>query len=553
MSTLKDKVKDALREGYSPQEIRDHLKGRYDKAIKGGYSVQEVDEFLGLAQTPAPSQEEAYQPPTIGAAAKSDLDRFIRGMGFGVTKALGGIPQLFGYNQPLPDPGDISGVGQIGKLAGQLAPTFATPAATLPRMIAMGAGTGLAQRREGESAPPPEVPGLTAAMGPDLPGVTPEAVKSAALGGAASGIVGGLTRGTSTLLGKLMNKIRNAEPLNEAERKLAQVAAEKYGIPLTPGMQTRSEFAKRMESQFHKVPGSGKLARKRSEAAQRGYTVAIAKEMGETKASSLDDTVRREARARIGGEFDRLIPQAHVEAGSPGEAALTKGLDAALQEYEALITPLQSGNIKGIIQGIKTQAASPEGLSGETIAATRSKLTKIGSRAKGVNSEYGRAALQIRDALDEAAKLSSPSEVAKGLETAQRQWAILKTIEPLARKSPEGLLSGPQVHSALTRRFDDLQKAGNMGELANIGRSFLQIPSTSGTAENMLTHSLITGYGVGQILEPATAASLLLLPKIGAHAWYQTPAWERIRRSGRGLEALGVRGAATATPEIARE
>jgi hypothetical protein len=112
-----------------------------------------------------------------------------------------------------------------------------------------------------------------------------------------------------------------------------------------------------------------------------------------------------------------------------------------------------------------------------------------------------------QDALER--NIADPATLER-LQTARREYAIGKAIEPMVAKSPNGDLSPAGLMQVVTATKDKKAmmargRGGDLGELAKIGQMFLKEPSSSGTTERAVAYGLIGG---GAAIDPTTAGTV---------------------------------------------
>ena len=272
---------------------------------------------------------------------------------------------------------------------------------------------------------------------------------------------------------------------------LANLARTKYGIPVSAMDMAPSNSVMRIgSSALDRLPFSGAGADKAAKMAawQRG----IAAEIGEPGQSALTPDVMSTARVRIGGMFDHVAQNTTLHLDPQFENDIINTVnqaDATLTEPEARLIRNQA------IQIAQKIDPATRTMDGDTYLALTKHNAPLNSLMNSENSNISNAARSLDDALDSALARSASPQDQQTLATARRQWAALKTIEPLAATSaPIGEISparlatrvNAQTHNGMAYGW-----GGNLGELAAIGKRFLVEPGSSNTAERMLT------YGAG--------------------------------------------------------
>jgi hypothetical protein len=117
------------------------------------------------------------------------------------------------------------------------------------------------------------------------------------------------------------------------------------------------------------------------------------------------------------------------------------------------------------------------------------KDTPLDRAMKSADPNVRHYAGQLREALDDAMERSAPPDVVHDLREARYQWAVMKAVEPLAKKAPTGDISPALLLGK--------SKGGNLEELGQIGQRFLKEPPSSGTSERLAVMKLGAGLAAG--------------------------------------------------------
>jgi hypothetical protein len=313
--------------------------------------------------------------------------------------------------------------------------------------------------------------------------------------------------------------------LPEETAQLAE-RARAMGIPVNTGQMSESPGVRFTSSALNKLPFSGAGAD--TAAIQAGVNRNVAKTIGED-AEKLTPKVMNTARLRIGGYFDTVANSTDLNA----DAALMTDIHAALNEaglviskgeYEPLIH-----NVQNILDKVDRNTGKISGAQYQALTKTNSPLDKL---TDSENSNVSFYANKIKSALDEALSRSAPPEMQDLLTTAKRQWASLKTIQPLVAKAPTGDISSSLLAGAVNRQTGNgmaFGRGGDLGEIARIGQKFLKEPPSSGTAERSLVYNALSGgAGAGGV------ASYLANPDV-----FHNPALLTGLATGVGVAGLG--------------
>ncbi len=444
---------------------------------------------------------EANQGPSLNPTdGMSGPQKFFAGMGKSLVDTGEGVGQLFGLvpeqqiaarrqqDQALMD----TGAGQFGNIVGQ-GLQIATP---IPAGAAIKATSwaGKAAPYVGAGARAGVFGGAQGVAG-DESRIT-RAGQSAALGVAGQGIAsaaGGLARGA----------ISRADPYTQQLAGKAKELGIKIGLPNV----SENPLVRTVASQLERLPfsGAGKQFRSNQEAVNR----EVGKAIGIPDAKRITPDVFADAKTRIGGEFNALsarnslsLSTQHVadvrdvveEAGRLGGAELGKSVRAWADDLFSRV------DADGVIPG----------------AAYKSFDSKIGKVmvSGGEKAHYlGNLREVVRNAMDSS--ISAGDRAA--WQSARKQWAALKTVEPLVAKSANGNIPPQQLMGRLNA--DNAGKSrmaagngGDLGDLARVSGRFLKDAPNSGTADRLLVNGAIGGslYGAQQQgwIDPSTAMML---------------------------------------------
>lgn len=278
--------------------------------------------------------------------------------------------------------------------------------------------------------------------------------------------------------------------------RLVQLANQKYGIPITGPQMSSSKLLQNTSSVLNGMPlsGGGAFLGRQQDQWLRGVSNTIGED-----ATRLTPDVMNAARQRIGSYYDQVAQNVPAIKMDP---QFFQDLHDTLNNANRYVnedgTKLLVKNAQDILQKIDptTGTISPQAYKGLTDTGT--PLDRL---TGGEDSNMANAASKLKDALDGALARSSPQESQDLLRTADRQYAALKTIQPLAAKAPTGEISPALLAGRVNAKTDNglaFGKGGDLGELARIGQRFLKEPGSSNTAERALVYGgLIGGGGVG--------------------------------------------------------
>jgi hypothetical protein len=362
------------------------------------------------------------------------------------------------------------------------------------------------------------LPGSAASKAAKLPAAAKYAV--AALSGAGFGetmpVAAGESRatnvGASALLGTAGQKVANVVESSGAKaaaaitpelRKIYEYAKSK-GIQLSPAQLSDSVFVKRMAHMLDRLPFSGAPAR--AAAQQEAGNTALAGLIGQ-KAKVVDQGTMAQAAHDLGQKFDKVF-----SAGTKLDTQFGHEITALQMEAEAQLDDTARRAVAGWMQRIKEQAKGgflpPHAL--------QSLDQQIRKAATG-GGDRQQIAQAFREALHENFGRNAPAGVKQAWDQARRQYATMKTLEPVVARNPEGVplqqLQGAVNASKAGRTARARGKDGELGQLASVGQR-IKGPHSSGTAENLQA----AGMGAGAITSLPLTLATLGLGGLGARA-----------------------------------
>jgi hypothetical protein len=392
----------------------------------------------------------------------------------------------------LPPEGDPNAVGRI--IRGTTAGLSSVPAGMALGAIAPAATTASAVGGALEAAP------------------VAQAVGGAA--GAASSLETDKIRQTNPMLASFIDtatslaaagstaglaKLLNAPGLPADVAAWAQLARERYGIPLTAADMTQVPSLRSLADVNRQLPFSG--ARTADQAVQDATTQAVSNTIGENT-PRLTKSTMTDARQRMRDEFDRIGGATTVSADDPLIADLGQiesEARSATGFTKGSPMPPQMGSIQNQIDNLQNIFAAHDGtIPGSVYQDLTKKGTPLYTIANNPDPVIGQYGQRIEDALFNAWERSAPPDEVANLRDTRWQYKNMKTVEPLVEKSPTGQISPNLLSGAVQRNFDDLaySGAGDLGNLADISKLFLGKPPDSGTpmrgtAMMALTHPLV--------------------------------------------------------------
>jgi hypothetical protein len=328
-----------------------------------------------------------------------------------------------------------------------------------------------------------------------------------------AGVRGGVLGAAAPVVGAGVNALARGAlggVIPQDDAQLAALATQKYNIPLTAPQLSTSPGLKIASSTLNRLPFSG--AGGDIAAQQAAFNQAVSGTIGES-ADKITPAVMLAAKARIGSYYDTVAQNTNINVDGKFLQDLHDVLNNASQvlpkaEAEPLVTQAQN-----IISKIDPNTKTISGATYQALTNTGAPLDRL---AESENPNLAYYANGLKRALDGALERSAPPDQQALLQTADRQWAAMRTIQPIVAKSPTGdvspaLLAG-RVNAA-TGNGMAFGYGGDLGELARIGQRFLKEPGSSNTAERAAT--MVTTGGIARnALAAVGAGSLVGLPNV---------------------------------------
>ncbi len=451
----------------------------------------------------------------------------------------GGVNQRNAFN--LLHGGDpVASIGRVGAQMATVAPIMAlggagTGAATdalgaaVPAMrgaldfLGGNAEGGLATRALSQGAagvPQGAAVGALTSSTSDRP--VGEQVATGAILGGGAGAAAPVAAATGSRLARGLIGPDIPQPIAQ----LATKAMDTYGIPLRTsqiaGTVDRNAAIKDSEAISQPLTGYAQ-----NQAAQRtAFSKAVASTYGSDSAAHTP-TAMSAARSSLGAKFQAFGASHNI----PDADSVLTNLGAVVHDAQQSmpasdVAPLlkQVENIGSVIKpsDVPGQPGTIDGKAYLNLIKTGSPLDRA-MQSGDSNLRY--YAGKIKDALDDGmAQSATPQELADFSNT-RLQYKNLMTIKGLAAKAGvTGEISPVQLQGMVNRSFDDraFSGAGPLGDLADIGQTFMKEPPNSGTAPRLMDavkRNLGTlGLGGGALGEAVFLHDPALAVKLGAGA-----------------------------------
>jgi hypothetical protein len=452
------------------------------------------------------------------------------GIGAGIAKIaspLTGDPRSFGelYNQAQADTKAVQEESPTASMLGNLAGVATTLPAAFSKPV-QGAGM-LATPAKGLQNVGSEIAKVASATPFKGTGMLAEAgnLGSRMLGGAVvSAPIGGLysageadagQRGDAFLEGAMLSGgIGAALPvagtalskagkaltpsIDDATRNLAQAAKKKYGIDLNLNQISGSNASQNIQRASQAVPLSGTEKNRLKQLSQ--WNKAVSGTFGQSIDDFTMDAIDS-AFVKAGKPFNEILSGKTVTVKSDDITDIAMIIEEASKNVEPSKVAIVQKNIDELLSGIENGQ-----ITGEKLNSIRSSLTERAKKADTFARPY------ISQLVDKVVDISADGnpEIAKKLTEARRNYKNLNvalnawdsttnSINPVKLETAVKSLSGYGTRSYARG------KAGDLGELAQIGKTFLPQVGGSPTLPAAVTGASLVGLGSG-FIEPTTAA-----------------------------------------------
>lgn len=276
-----------------------------------------------------------------------------------------------------------------------------------------------------------------------------------------------------------------AQTTREAAQAANVAALQRERVPLTAGQQTGSTAKKYIESELGGSAFDSALDRQRT-----AFTDAAMRRLGEAGGAALPEDLAR-ARARIGGEFDRLAENTLV----PFDPQLQTAITDIGARYEQ-IAPMQAPAVRQLFNSMIDKAHLNNGmLTGEQY---KEMSTTLRSLSEGADPAAQEALNGFRDALDSAVERNLRGADLEEWQRARRQYANLMTVERAMTgggvEAASGQVAPTRLRSAISGGGQGpaaiAEGRSNMTDLANAGVGVMKDMPQSGTAPRLAARAI---------------------------------------------------------------
>jgi hypothetical protein len=375
---------------------------------------------------------------------------------------------------------------QAGRFGGQAIPATLA-AATVPELEAPSA-LGTAGRMAAQGATN-ALRGV-AAVAPSVGANPNQSVASQLAGGALAGVavpgaMGAIGKGASALTGL-------GRTVSPEVAALADAAQNKYGIQLRSGQvmgANGDRGAAVADSNLLTTP----KARANNDAQRQAWMKGVTNTYGDPSGLVTPEALSA-AKANVVAPMNDVATRTNLNADAVQSrlGEIIADAQSVLPDNEVMPLLKQVENIGSVRQG--------DVIPGDAYQALTRKGAPLDRLESSDNPNVSHYATQIRGALDDALQASASPEDVRALQQARFQYKNLMTVAKLAPKADvSGVISPALLRGAVGSNFKNqaFQGAGDLGELAQIGQTFMKEPPQSGTAPRLADFAGPFGVGAG--------------------------------------------------------
>lgn len=324
----------------------------------------------------------------------------------------------------------------------------------------------------------------------------PEQRVQAGLSGAAIGsTVGAAIPVAGSIVRGIGNTIKPA--IDETTQQVAQLA-QKYDIPLSVDQIAGSRVRNLVQNISRSVPFSGESAFRENQL--NAYNRAISRTIGQD-AEKITPELMNKAFTEAGNMFDEIAKGTRI----PLDTGFAQEIQQIAQESVPLHTP-DTGNLLNTYANKVFNAMLPDGtIPGEALSEIRSQINRA---ARETTIPGGSDVLrELESVVIDRMTGGDPAKIAQ-MQQAKQLWRNLITIEPLAQKAVAGNISPSLLSNRASQVYGRQYtrgNAGNLGEIARVGRDLLKISEGSDT----LNKALLANIAAQSAAVPATGLAAL--------------------------------------------
>jgi len=301
--------------------------------------------------------------------------------------------------------------------------------------------------------------------------------------GALGGAVAGPVLGTLGAGGNALRTVATGGNLSSPRAKLADLAVNKYGLPLTVDQISQDPFTQKAGQMLRQLPMTGMGTKD----LQAPFNAAVAKTFGADLSQSdgrFTAPVMQAAKKGLGQTFDAIAQRTTIV---PDPQFLTD-LGAVAQDAKRVLNPADYNRVTSAVSDIRDALQSNKGvIPGDVYQSLTRSNRPLDRLENSTDPDVAFYAQGVRNALDDAFQRSAGQSDQALLSQTRLQYKNMMTVAPLVAKSATGDISPALLNGRVTTSFGNraFQGADDLGELAQIGQAFVTGPRDSGTPAGM--------------------------------------------------------------------
>lgn len=449
---------------------------------------------------------------SIGATLLAPVDAAARAVGI-QNDFIGRDDRRAGMDAGLQSMGaDPSSLAfKAGKLGGEIAGTAGVGGVLAKGAQAVGAAAPVVQALA--------TGGMRAGGATGLPNALARAAGGAAVGGASAGLVdpadagagaaiGAALPGVMQIAGKAGAALGNQVRANPNIAPIADMAMNKYGIPLTFGDVAQGKVVKAARSFLDDAPLTGGMGAARKEAQQQAFNRAVGETFG-APAPKLTPQVLDQARDRMGKEFDRIWNNNVLQVDNTFAQKLfdLKQVAQKLPEQQGRSLVAEVDDLISKMRGNNGVVELPGDVANKFQQHLRKRVEGGGELKNELND--------LRKELIANFNRSVSPQDAAALTKNRAEYKAFKTVEPLLNKGEVGVagrlpgdVPAALLPSAVNTSYS--RAAGTpLADLSQIGAQFLvdRVPQTGGSMRAFLQNTMPIAIGAGAVTNPVGLAA----------------------------------------------
>lgn len=297
-------------------------------------------------------------------------------------------------------------------------------------------------------------------------------------GALAGPVLTSVVSGAGTLGNKLLGSVSN-NAARLAER------AKQLGIDITVPQMTSGKFLKKYDQISGQLPFSGAETQEAKQLSQ--FARAISRTFGEDT-DELSSALLKSAKGKAGINYEKVAANTEMNMSQ----TLKQDILKVWNDAKEVLEPQEMEKLGKRILSIKDKIDPVTGkMTGEAWQAMRRINEPLSLLAKS-NNNLGYFAKQLRNVMDAEFNRSAPANMQDLLKLTNKQYKSIKTIEKLVEGSTDGFIPPLRLMQAVMKAPGGKSGAGKLGEIADIGRQFLRMPSDSGTPQGILVNKLLS-------------------------------------------------------------